>query len=230
VLMADMFGSGYANKTKARPELAAAVGALHGDPRVHHRLRQRGLRGAFRRGKQARSRGGREDSGDRLLRRRRVPAGTGAHWSRFQGGRCISRHQSQSIRCRHTLHIKGRVLAIHGSVDPVTPKPKMDALVDELAQAKVDWQVMMIGGMLHELNDKNRRKAYMLMRDFSLRRCELVARRMVERSETHPTRCSQAVTETKNEARQQKESLKDASHLYEVERRAYHLPASRLPN
>src|SRR4051812_49554977 len=31
VLMADMFGSGYAGKTKARPELAAAVGALHGD-------------------------------------------------------------------------------------------------------------------------------------------------------------------------------------------------------
>jgi hypothetical protein len=31
VLMADMFGTGYANKTKARPELAAAVGAVHND-------------------------------------------------------------------------------------------------------------------------------------------------------------------------------------------------------
>ena len=63
-------------------------------------------------------------------------------------------------------NIKGRVLAIHGSADPVTPKAKMDAFADELTQAKVDWQVMMIGGMTHELNEKNRRKAYMLMHDF----------------------------------------------------------------
>ena len=42
-------------------------------------------------------------------------------------------------------NIKGRVLAIHGSADPVTPKPKMDAFEEELTQAKVDWQVMMFG-------------------------------------------------------------------------------------
>ena len=42
-------------------------------------------------------------------------------------------------------NIKGRVLAIHGSADPVTPKPMMDAFEDELTKAKVDWQVMMFG-------------------------------------------------------------------------------------
>ena len=74
--------------------------------------------------------------------------------------------------------IKGRVLAIHGSADPITPKPMMDAFEDELTQAKIDWQVMMFGGAVHSFCDptvhagptrydeKLCRKSYMLMRDF----------------------------------------------------------------
>ena len=50
-------------------------------------------------------------------------------------------------------NIKGRVLAIHGSADPVTPKPQMDALEDELTNAKVDWQVMMFGHAVHSFCD-----------------------------------------------------------------------------
>jgi dienelactone hydrolase len=75
-------------------------------------------------------------------------------------------------------NIKGRVLAIHGSDDPITPKPMMDALEDELTQAKVDWQVMMFGGAVHSFCDptvnagptryyeKLYRTSYRLMRDF----------------------------------------------------------------
>jgi dienelactone hydrolase len=75
-------------------------------------------------------------------------------------------------------NIKGRVLAIHGSADPITPKPMMDALQDELATAKVDWQVMMFGGAVHSFCDPTAntaatrydanlcRKSYTLMRDF----------------------------------------------------------------
>ncbi len=76
-------------------------------------------------------------------------------------------------------NIKGRVLAIHGSADPVTPKPMMDAFEDELTKAKVDWQVMMFGppavhsfcdptakGPATQYDEKLCRKAYMLMRDF----------------------------------------------------------------
>ena len=75
-------------------------------------------------------------------------------------------------------NIKGRVLAIHGSADPVTPKPMMDAFEDELTKAKIDWQVMMFGGAVHSFCDptanggptrydeKLCRKSYMLMRDF----------------------------------------------------------------
>ena len=50
-------------------------------------------------------------------------------------------------------NIKGRVLAIHGSADPVTPKPQMDALEQELTDAKTDWQVMMFGHAVHSFCD-----------------------------------------------------------------------------
>jgi dienelactone hydrolase len=74
---------------------------------------------------------------------------------------------------------KGRVLAIHGSVDPVTPKPMMDALEAELTEANVDWQVMMFGHAVHSFcvegannppvqvyDEKLCQQSYRLMRDF----------------------------------------------------------------
>ena len=75
-------------------------------------------------------------------------------------------------------NIKGKVLALHGSADPVTPKPMMDAFEEELTKANVEWQVMMFGGAVHSFCDptadagptrydeKLCRKSYMLMRDF----------------------------------------------------------------
>jgi dienelactone hydrolase len=75
-------------------------------------------------------------------------------------------------------NIKGRVLAIHGSADPVTPKPQMDALEQELTDAKVDWQVMMFGHAVHSFCDptanagptrydaKLCQKSYAMMREF----------------------------------------------------------------
>ena len=77
-------------------------------------------------------------------------------------------------------NIKGRVLAIHGRADPVTPKPMMDALEDELTKAKVDWQIMMFGRARAFVLRPDRQQSggdavstrssaaqsYMLMRDF----------------------------------------------------------------
>ncbi len=75
-------------------------------------------------------------------------------------------------------NIKGRVLAIHGAADPVTPKPAMDAFAAELSGAKVDWQVMMFGDAVHSFTDptanggparydeKLCRKSYAMMREF----------------------------------------------------------------
>ena len=76
-------------------------------------------------------------------------------------------------------NIKGRVLAIHGRADPVTPKPMMDALEDELTKAKVDWHIVTFGRGVHSFCDPTAnnpaatmyderlcRTSYMLMRDF----------------------------------------------------------------
>ena len=75
-------------------------------------------------------------------------------------------------------NVKGRVLALHGSADPVTPKPQMDALEAELTEAGVDWQVMMFGHAVHSFCDKGQngealrydeklcRQSYRMMRDF----------------------------------------------------------------
>ena len=78
-------------------------------------------------------------------------------------------------------NIKGRVLAIHGSADPVTPKPQMDALEAELTAAKVDWQEVLFGHAVHSFCDPHApttgntpqrydaklcQKSYKLMREF----------------------------------------------------------------
>ena len=75
-------------------------------------------------------------------------------------------------------NIKGRVLALHGSADPVTPKAQMDALEAELTEAGVDWQVMMFGHAVHSFCDKGQnsdalrydeklcQQSYRMMRDF----------------------------------------------------------------
>jgi dienelactone hydrolase len=75
-------------------------------------------------------------------------------------------------------NIKGRVLAIHGRADPITPKPMMDALEDELTKAKVDWHIVTFGRGVHsfcdltakgpatQYDEKLCRTSYMLMRDF----------------------------------------------------------------
>jgi dienelactone hydrolase len=76
-------------------------------------------------------------------------------------------------------NIKGRVLAVHGRADPITPRPMMEALEDELTGAKVDWHIVTFGRGVHSFCDptantppaslydeKLCRTSYMLMRDF----------------------------------------------------------------
>ena len=77
-------------------------------------------------------------------------------------------------------NIKGRVLALHGSNDPVTPAAQIAALEAELSEAEVDWQVTMFGHAMHsfcvegannpaggQLYDKALcQKSYRMMRDF----------------------------------------------------------------
>jgi dienelactone hydrolase len=166
VLMADMFGQGYANKAKTRPDLFAAVNGLHdnlpftlacGGTAYDTLFAEANKRGLVETGKTVAA-GYCAGAGFMLEQAR-----AGADFKAVVAFHVTNPNPSVAGT---PCNIKGRVLAVHGSADTVTPKAKMDALAEELTQAKVDWQIMMIGGMMHGLDDRLRRKAYMLMNDF----------------------------------------------------------------
>jgi len=92
-------------------------------PALHPRLRRRRLRRALCRSGQARPGRCRQEPRDRLLRRRRLRARAGAHRRRFQGVVVFHVTNPNPVVAGTPCNIRGRVLAIHGSADPVTPKP-----------------------------------------------------------------------------------------------------------
>ena len=49
--------------------------------------------------------------------------------------------------------IKGSVLILHGSVDPVTPLSSIRALEEELDRSKVSWQTVIWSGACHSFTD-----------------------------------------------------------------------------
>jgi dienelactone hydrolase len=178
VLMADMFGVGYGDKPKTREELAAGMRAVHDDlaftiacggKACDTLLAEASRLGLVDSAKMAAI--GYCAGGGFALEQARAGAD-------FQA--VVVFHVTNpnpavpGTRC----NIKGRVLAIHGAADPITPKPMMDAFEEELTGAKVDWQVMMFGDAVHSFCDptanagptrydeKLCRKSYMLMRDF----------------------------------------------------------------
>jgi dienelactone hydrolase len=178
VMMADMFGVGYGDKTKTQPELAAAMRTVHDDlafTLACGAMAETALLAA-------------------AMKRNLVDpvkkvaigycAGGGFALEQARAGAdfkaLVVFHVTNPnpVQANTPCNIKGRVLAIHGAADPVTPKPMMDALEAELAAAKVDWQMMMFGGAVHSFCDptanagatrydeKLCRKSYAMMRDF----------------------------------------------------------------
>ena len=178
VLMADMFGTGYGDTPKTREQLAAGMMAVHKNlaftvacsgtafDALMNKANALGL-----------ADGGRPSAigycagGGFVLEHAR----TGAD---FKAVIVYHVTNPNPVVAGTPCNIKGRVLAIHGSADPITPKPMMDALEEELTNAKVDWQVMMFGGAVHSFCDptanagptrydeKLCRKSYMLTHDF----------------------------------------------------------------
>jgi dienelactone hydrolase len=178
VLMADMFGAGYGDKSRTREELAVGMRAVHRDLPFTLACGGKALQSlgaeADRLGLAdvARTAGlGYCAGGGFVLEQARAGADLEA---------VVVLHVTNpnpvvpGTPCR----IKGRVLAIHGAADPITPRAMMDALEDELTQAKVDWQVMLFGGAVHSFCDPTAdleatrydarlcRKSYALMHDF----------------------------------------------------------------
>jgi dienelactone hydrolase len=50
-------------------------------------------------------------------------------------------------------NIKGKVLAVHGADDPFVPAKDVEAFENEMRSAKVDWQLVKLGGAVHSFTD-----------------------------------------------------------------------------
>ncbi len=147
VLMADMFGVGLWRQAEdASTNCAPACSPCTTILPFTLACGGKAYDALSRRGAKARPRRCREDAGDRLLRRRRLWRSSRRAPARISR-RVVVFHVTNPnpVVAGTPCNIKGRVLAIHGSADPVTPKPMMDAFEEELTKAKVDWQVMMFG-------------------------------------------------------------------------------------
>jgi len=63
-------------------------------------------------------------------------------------------------------NIKGKVLVLHGAIDPYVPDSQVDAFEKEMNEAGVDWQLVSYGGVVHSFtnpsagNDKSKGSAY----------------------------------------------------------------------
>jgi dienelactone hydrolase len=179
VLMADMFGAGYGAKPKTREELAAGMLAVHkdlpftlacGGKAFDTLIAEAGKLGIVDAGKKAAI--GYCAGGGFALEQARAGAD-------FKAVVVFHVTNPNPVVAGTPCNIKGRVLAIHGRADPITPKDKMDALEEELTKAKVDWHIVTFGRGVHsfcdptadnpaatQFDEKLCRTSYMLMRDF----------------------------------------------------------------
>jgi dienelactone hydrolase len=179
VLMADMFGQGYGDKAKTREQLAVGMKAVHSDlpftvacgsAAYKTLLAEADKMGLVDTGKTAAI--GYCAGGGFALEQARAGAD-------FKAVVVFHVTNPNPVVPGTPCNIKGRVLAIHGRADPVTPKPMMDALEEELAAAKVDWHIVTFGRGVHsfcdptannpaatQYDEKLCRTSYMLMRDF----------------------------------------------------------------
>jgi len=179
VMMADMFGVGYGEKEKTYDELMENAKRLRAD--LPHILgcgalayevltAEANKRGLIDRDKMGAI--GHCLGGGFALEQARAGAD-------FKGTVVFHVTAPNPVDPNTKPDIKGRVLAIHGSVDPVTPKEMMDALEAELTEADVDWQVMMFGHATHAFciegannppiqvyDEALCQQSYRLMRDF----------------------------------------------------------------
>ena len=178
VLMADMFGKGYGDKPKDQAQLRAGMLAVHNDRPFTLACGKKSFDTM-------------RDEADKLGLIE--PAKAVAIGYCAGGGYVLEQARAgadfKAVVVFHVTNpnpvvpgtpcnIKGRVLAIHGRADPVTPKPMMDALEDEMTKAKVDWHIVTFGRGVHSFcdptanagptryDDKLCRTSYMLMRDF----------------------------------------------------------------
>jgi dienelactone hydrolase len=179
VFMADMFGEGYGAKEKSFEELARTMRSVAGNLPFTLKASEKALELMLAEGNK---RGLIDDTkvgavgycagGGMALEHARNGA-------KFDGVVVFHVTNPNPVDPRRGCYIKGRVLMIHGSKDPVSPKSKMDALEEELSLAGVDWQFVTFGHAAHSFTDptaqvpgrnaydpKLEKRSYELMRDF----------------------------------------------------------------
>jgi dienelactone hydrolase len=179
VFMADMFGEGYGAKPKTLEDLMKNMRAVRNDLAFTVRGGQKALEVMLSEGKK-----------QELI----DPSKTAAVGYCAGGGMALEHARTGAdLKAVVTFHVtnpnplvpgtacnvKGRVLTVHGSVDPVTPRPMIHALEDELTAAGAYWETVMFAKAAHSFTDptastpgRNQyderlmKKSYALMRDF----------------------------------------------------------------
>ncbi|MGH7088366.1 MAG: dienelactone hydrolase family protein [Stellaceae bacterium] len=178
VLMADMFGAGYGEKRKTDGELRAGMLAVHNDLGFTLGCGAAAFDALLGEAKKA----GLADPARTVAIGYCAGGGFALEQARagaaFKGVVVFHVTNPNPVAAGTPCNVKGRVLAIHGAADPITPKPMMDALEAELTAAKVDWQVTTFGGAVHSFCDPTAnagptryderlcRKSYAMLRDF----------------------------------------------------------------
>ena len=181
VLMADMFGEGYGAKEKTVDDLMKSSRGVRGNVSF---INSCGAKALDVLGAEA-NKAGLVDLSKKVAVGYCIGGGYALEQARagadFKAVVVFHVTAPNPVQPGTKPNIKGRVLAIHGSADPVTPKPQMDALEAELTEAKVDWQVMMFGHAVHSFCDAHApttgnspqrydpklcRKSYQMMREF----------------------------------------------------------------
>ncbi len=178
VMMADMFGRGYGAKAKTQDDLMKSSRAVRGDVPLIIACGGKALEALSAEAQKlglidpAKTVGiGYCIGGGFLLEQARAGAD-------LKGVVVFHVTLPNPAAPNTKCNIKGRVLAIHGADDPITPKPMMDALEKELTDAKVDWQVTTFGHAVHSFCDPTAdagptrydarlcQKSYAMMREF----------------------------------------------------------------
>ena len=179
VLMSDMFGAGYGEKPKTREELAAGMQAVHKDRPFTLACGK----ASFDTMRDEADKLGLIDPAKSAVIGYCAGGGFALELARagapFKAVVVFHVTNPNPVVADAPCNIKGRVLAIHGRADPVTPKPMMDAFEEELTKAKVDWHIVTFGRGVHsfcdptannpaatQYDEKLCRTSYMLMRDF----------------------------------------------------------------
>ncbi|AJE44878.1 dienelactone hydrolase family protein [Celeribacter indicus] len=179
VLLADMFGTDYQPETKGFNELLAGMLAVHKDlgftldcgntayERMLTEARKRGLvqddARKFAVGYCA--------GGGFLMEQARAGA-------EFDALTVLHITNPSPVVPDTPCKVSGRVLAIHGAKDPVTTKPMLTKMEDELTGAGVEWQTVLFSNAVHsfcvpsanfegaQYDEALCRRSYRMMHDF----------------------------------------------------------------